>query len=283
MSAGFRARAKGDFERLLEQWRTIELWLKKAEQVNKAALIPAINELRYSGRQLFNAITLFDGSDNLTPLQMRQVEKRITIAEQYLFNAEHDIADAIAGFYDQAIETLDREISASLVTQYYPEYPLMKQKLVECNLLISEARHDYAIRGANYGRMRGDHLPYLIQSYRKLLDAEISARHYKEQVDAELVRLRAKTKLLEWVGFLGALASIIAVPIAIYLWTLAYDDYCKLHGTNRVLGMLCSQEKSSAPAKDLKSPAPEAGITPPAANIPSIAVTPATPVRPASP
>ena len=44
----FRLKAKADFVRLLEQHRQVERWIKRAEQVNQKAIIPAMNELRYA-------------------------------------------------------------------------------------------------------------------------------------------------------------------------------------------------------------------------------------------
>src|ERR1700730_14662984 len=112
MDDDFRRRATDDIARLLAQWRVVEFWIKKAEQINKQALIPAINELRYASRQLFNAIVVMR-NEPLTEAQKSIIRRRIIIAEQYLYNAEHDIADAITGFYDELTEDLDHEFGRS--------------------------------------------------------------------------------------------------------------------------------------------------------------------------
>lgn len=58
MPDAFRNGVRDDLSRLLSHWKAVELWIKRAEQVNKKAVIPAINELRYASRQLFQAVKL---------------------------------------------------------------------------------------------------------------------------------------------------------------------------------------------------------------------------------
>jgi hypothetical protein len=62
----FRKWANAELSRLLAYWRTIEFWIKKAEQVNDEAIIPAINELRYASRQIFNAWRILGKEEELT-------------------------------------------------------------------------------------------------------------------------------------------------------------------------------------------------------------------------
>ena len=88
----FRAKAKADISCLLDKWKTVELWIKRAEQINGSAMIPAINELRYASRQLFNAIHLYDKAP-IAIEEREKIKKRIIISEQYLLNSEHDISD----------------------------------------------------------------------------------------------------------------------------------------------------------------------------------------------
>ncbi len=107
MEDTFRACVREDLARLLSHWNTIEFWIKRAEQVNKKAVIPAINELRYASRQLFQAVKLFQ-NEEFSDGDKSVIRKRIIIAEQYLLNADHDVCDAIVGFFDENIEYLDK-------------------------------------------------------------------------------------------------------------------------------------------------------------------------------
>lgn len=145
MQEEFRRSAKEEFARLLVHWRTVELWVKRAEQVTQKAMIPAINELRYASRQLFNAIRIYDNG-RLDPADCKVISKRIIIAEQYLLNSEHDIADGIVGFYENICRGLDGDVGPTAVIECFPEYQFFKKCLITCNELIADARHDYEKR-----------------------------------------------------------------------------------------------------------------------------------------
>jgi hypothetical protein len=57
--------------------------------------------------------------------------------------------------------------------------------------------------------------------------------------DRELKIARSKIRTLKWLGIISGTITLFAVPLSIYLWTLAYDEYCKLHGHNVLLGIIC--------------------------------------------
>jgi hypothetical protein len=239
MDEDFRRHAAEDIARLLAHWRTIEFWIKKAEQINKQAVIPAINELRYASRQIFNAIrvlekpVLSDGDESV-------ISRRIIIGEQYLFNAEHDICDAIVTFYDEVVSDLDAKFGTTAITILYPEYPLLKRRIQDCQSLISDARLDYDKRFEVYSALRTNHIPHFVESYRTLVDAEVGAKEHQNRLDRQLIIAQAKITILGWFGLIAAIAAIVAIPLSIYLWTFAYEDFCSLHGKNAVLGLICS-------------------------------------------
>jgi hypothetical protein len=222
----FRSRVKEEFARLLFHWRIIELWIKKAEQINGAAVIPAMNELRYASRQLFNALQLFDRS-HLTDIQKRNIERRVIIAGQYLFNAEHDIADAVTGFFREATTALDQNYGRGNVAIHYPEYPLLLEKIKHAEHLIADARHDYEKRTQNYNQLRTDHFPYMAKAYDRVLDAEVAAEQIRQNLENELAIAQMAKSWWEWVGMIGGVASILAVFLSVYLWVWAKEDWCQ--------------------------------------------------------
>ena len=272
MEDDFRARAKADFVRLLEQYRRVERWIKRAEQVNQKAIIPAMNELRYASRQLYNALNLFDRTVDLTPGQKSSISKRLIITEQYLLNAEHDIWDAIVSYYDKVIRKLDDEFGISSIAILFPGYPMLRAKRTECLALIEEAREFYERRGLIYGQLRTNYFPHFLESHEALLDAEIAAREVKEKLTVELTRERAKTTRLERVNLgLGIFAavvgvlSLIGIPLSVYLWLWAKEDYCEVHAKDKYLGVVCNYAPTkthvAASRKDLviDMPLPIAG------------------------
>jgi len=244
MDGDFRRRAMNDVARLLSHWSTIEFWLKKAEQINNEAVIPAINELRYASRQIFNAIRVLEKSE-LTEGDKSVINRRLIIGEQYLYNAEHDICDAVVTFYHEVISDLDNEFGPTAITILFPEYPLLKQRVQECERLILETRRNYDRRGPIYATLRENHFPHLLDAHRRLIEAEVGARETRAEKDRELMLAQAKITILSWFGLIAGLASVIAIPLSIYLWTFAYGDYCNLHGKNAALGFICPSVPSS--------------------------------------
>ena len=73
--------------RLSERWRDLEHRLKEAEQITGDVTIPAINELRYSGRRFFEAWLIADKEDQ-TEQELNDFHDHIRMAEQYFNNAD---------------------------------------------------------------------------------------------------------------------------------------------------------------------------------------------------
>lgn len=240
MDKEFRKRANEEIARLLIYWQTIEFWIKRAEQINKEAVIPAINELRYASRQLFNARRIIDKPE-LSEGDKSVIQKRLNIAEQYLFNADHDIGDAITGFYQILIEDLDLDVGVTAITVHFSEYPLLRRRVYESLDLIADARRDYNKRAANYGLLRDEHFPFLLASYRRLLDAEVGAKEERAALERSLTLARARIRIFEWLTGIGALASIIAVPLAFYFWLYAKSDFCAAHPKS-TFDIICDRE-----------------------------------------
>jgi hypothetical protein len=238
----FRQRAMDDIARLLAHWRTIEFWIKKAEQINKQAIIPAINELRYASRQVFNAFRVI-GKTDLNDGDKSVINRRLIIAEQYLFNAEHDICDAIVTFYDEVVSDLEREFGRTAITIQFPEFPDLKRRIQESQDLILDARQDYEKRLPNYTTLRTNHFPHFIDSHRRLVEAEVSVREQKSANDRALTIAQAKIGFLGVFSIVTGIAALVAVPLSIYLWVFAHDDFCKVHGKNAILGIVCSGDQ----------------------------------------
>jgi hypothetical protein len=245
----FRKEILPEISRLLAYWKVIEFWIKRAEQVNGDAVIPAINELRYASRQLFNATTVLM-QPAVSPSEMKHIRKRITIAEQYLLNAEHDICDAIIGVYQETIQRLDTEFGTTAITVYCPEYPFLKQTVDTCLELIAEARRHYEKRAENYKAIREIHFQPIYDYNKKLFAAEVAVKAEKARFDVEHVRLRARLKLFEWIALIASIVGIISLPVSIYLWTIAYPDFCKLHASS-ILNVVC--ETTPLPAANTPS------------------------------
>ena len=226
MSDKFCEEARKRFASLMPYWRNIEQWIKRSEQINRRAVIPAINELRYAARQLFYAQIVF-AKDVLTDVEKKHVIKRLAIAEQYMTNADHDIVDGVVTFYNGVIDDIEGKYGRSAIIDHYPRFPLLKEKLKECEDLISDARRDYEKRYDNYSLIRNEHFPMLIKEYDFLLDAEVSAQETKNRINRKLEIAEGKANILWWASVTGWIVAVAALIFGYFAWTTTYEEFCK--------------------------------------------------------
>ncbi len=175
MANAFRTEKLEEVKELLRYWQQIEKWLKKADHYHGKALIPAINELRYAGRQLFYAIQMLDISDEHTEIEKKHIGKRIVIAEQYLQNADHDIVDSIVGTLIKETALLNTQFGKAEVTTYFPGYPKLCLDLETTKTLIQDTRHDILKRREAYQSIRADHMERFIVVGKELEAAAVEA------------------------------------------------------------------------------------------------------------
>lgn len=221
-----RKAAKYELSRLLKYWRDIEFWIKKAELVQRSALIPAINELRYASRQIFNATIMFS-KPTLTDGDKSVIIKRLSIAEQYLTNADHDISDAILMFIDNFIRHIEEKysISDSDMIVLYPKYTNLKRIIRQCARLVGESRRDYDSRKINYGTIK-EHLEHIVTSFEELEDCAIRTAAIKRNAEISLIRNKKTNMIMNTVSVAGTAITTISVVISIMMWKSAPTVAC---------------------------------------------------------
>lgn len=202
---------------LLSYWKEIERWIKIAEQVNKRAVIPAINELRYASRQLYYAESLLN-KEVLSDGDKSSINKRLIIAEQYLENADHDVVDSIVLFYAKIVENLNNNLGISHIALHFPKYPLLIEDLGRVNALIAETRHDGVGRRNAYETIRNNDLMNFVNYYKSLQEAEVQARFAREQLMAELAQAQRKEKFLTWTAVISCAVTVVSLLFSVYVW-----------------------------------------------------------------
>jgi hypothetical protein len=221
--------------RTLVRWKIVESSIKQAEIISVEAQIPAINELRYASRQLFNAIIHLDDPD-LAEGDKEKIKKRIMNADQYLYNAEHDIADSIVTFYRKIIVDIEERFGRNIITTYCPQYPMFREHIRECERLIAETRGNYELRGENYAAIRNNHVPHLLELHDKLIDAQVSAEEERQRTRREILIAHSRIRISYIVI---VVLGIIAIMEPVYLWYVTPEAYCLAHKATPILKWLC--------------------------------------------
>lgn len=234
-----RRRMRKELGTLLERWYEVERWIKRAEHVNKKAVIPAINELRYAARQVIHAIKVISSKKPLNEGEINSVRRRIILTRQFIMNAEHDICDAIASFYKDVIDDLDRNIPVSIIQIYYPGYVEFRKNLQDCLQKIQDSRRDQDDRINIYEEIRTKYLGYLIEEFQNLQEAHIQAQHQQKILEDELRKKDQRNKISLWFGYISGFASLVSVPLSIYFWQRSSDAVCTVKDPDMLARLLC--------------------------------------------
>lgn len=234
----FRREVRAELAELVAYWRRIEREVKKVELVQHRAIIPAINELRYGARQLFNASGLFS-KPALTAIEKKHVTKRLIIARQYFTNADHDVADALLKYVSDAIDEIEAEVGGHQIVVFFHGYPGLKAKLGECFALIEEARQDYDQRIPNYNRIKQQYIDGIITDCGALKDAEIRARHAIKQRDIDVKRAQKETFLWRCWSLFTSLLGIGGIVVGFWYWMHPYEKYCAKPNDSWFHGVVC--------------------------------------------
>lgn len=239
MDDEFRAAAREEFSRLLDRWKMVETSIKQAEQISSEAQIPAINELRYASRQLFNAIIHLDRAE-LSEEDKKKISKRIIVADQYLYNAEHDISDSIVTFYRHVTIDINERYGRNIVTSHFPLYPIFCEHIKDCERLISESRGNYEQRSDNYTKIRTNHVPHLLKLHDNLIEAQVSAEEEKNRTDNAIKLAEGRVTLALGITIFSVPLALLGIALAFYMWLVTPAQYCVHHGKTPILNIICS-------------------------------------------
>lgn len=203
---------KQDTDRLRDivtYWSEIQAEIKRAEQISRLAVGPAVNELRYAGRMLVAAFVK-ELDINPIPLDAKEEEdlngtslaEKIVVVEQYLTNADNDISDALLYFFQKRVDDLNSRYGAAAIEARHPKYTAFLKHLDEARILIIESRRDIRIRKKNYKKIKIIR-ETLIEDYFDLqkADAIMNIELYK------INRVQKRFKYLSF--FLGGLCVLL--------------------------------------------------------------------------
>lgn len=192
------------FEHLLKRWEQVEGAIKSAELVHHSVSIPAINELRYAGRQLISAISIAwkTNPDWLPPTEgSERILRALSNAEQYLINADNDVVDSVVHYISRRLDELNFKYGKASIATQAPGYEDLCDIRNQCVALIRESRRDTSKRLLNYDKMRDGYLAKLVDYYNNLTEADTIMSVQQARISLKLKYERRKNSLL-----LGALA-----------------------------------------------------------------------------
>jgi hypothetical protein len=159
-------------QQLSSRWQQLEERIKAAEQITGAVTIPAINELRYSGRRFFEAWMVANNAD-MTPAMREAFHDHVLMAVQYFNNADHDLTDALITFFSERRYHFLRKYGVIKGTVMYSTIMGWFEKIDAAQKIILHARGNRQSRMEDYVRLEKEYLPELIDRYKQIIYSEI--------------------------------------------------------------------------------------------------------------
>ncbi len=202
-------------QRVAAHWDGAEFVIKSAETIRGEVVLPSINELRYAGRRLVDAI-LVAGGKSLD--QARSTDEQINSfaieAEQFCVRAQHDAVDASVLYLKNHTKLLADKFGMDEVVSHCPEYIPMCIALDEIADLIADSRRERHLRMETYVDIVKNQFPVILNKYKTLL--------YGENI---LILARKKSayeskskRFLFWVSISGLTIGVITLVDKIYTY-----------------------------------------------------------------
>ena len=182
--------------------------------------IPAINEMRYAGRRIADALAIIVLVEK-TPEQLKQIDEHLIIAKSYLINADHDITDGVIFIVIRLVDAVIRAHGQNKIVNNYPSFLEAYSALAESQRLIQDSREDRNKRIEDYRKIADEYLPKLTKLYTALLDNRELAL---ADTAAELGGISERVDIAALFA-MGAAAGFLALIFSIFGWIVPWSRF----------------------------------------------------------
>lgn len=177
--------------RLIEvatEWDRAEALVKQAELLRSEVVQASINELRYGGRKLIDALQILS-EDSIDDVEIEKAYASINACLNNCYCAQHDAIDALNLFVKRALKAYEVEFGIKLLAEKFPDYYSIKALLDEGDDLIVDSRGNRTERQIKYKKFGDKIYSELLVYYRKLksgreiFQALIVAQREQKEID----------------------------------------------------------------------------------------------------
>ena len=153
------------------EWDKAEKLIKTAERARAQVVIASVNELRYAGRRMIDALRLSKQAAT-DPSKKDEFERYVSETLAFCTRAQHDAVDAIVLFLQKALQRYEEEFGLTLLGEKYPKIFEIRAALNQADALIISSREDRQRRQEEYQILADDHCPRLIAYYQDLISSK---------------------------------------------------------------------------------------------------------------
>jgi hypothetical protein len=185
---------------IIPEWNKAEADIKIAEQLEGKVVFPSIKELRYSGRRIIDALNAAKQGDYKTAIEY------LIDAKFDCIRARHDAIDVTVATVAAELAVVSKKVGFDSVLRAFPDYPKLRQLVIEAQEKIVNSRANRNSREAIYATVEGVPFAELVRMFRGFQSSE--------PVMKSLARKDRLARLLTVIAFVAAtgLAAIQAWP-----------------------------------------------------------------------
>jgi hypothetical protein len=176
-----------------QEWDKAETVIKLAEQVSGKIVFPSINELRYAGRRISEALSCIARGDD-----PKKIEALLRDAQFDCLRARHDAIDASTSKIAADIDVMSQKLRYEAILVAFPRFADLSRNLRDVRKKIVQSRGDRDNRDKIYAVISAADLPKLVDEYNALRDAEPIMRSMarRQRVERVLTRFALAIALL---------------------------------------------------------------------------------------
>lgn len=190
-------------ESIRDEWGRAERDIKLAEQVCNEIVFPSINELRYGGRRVVDAV-----HGLLTGAPAQEVDALFADARFDCHRARHDAVDTATAKIAITIEIMVEKLKYEAILPVFPDFALLVNNLAAVREKISISRKDRENREAIYTAIEATDFPDLVKLYQSLGASEPIMR-----------KLAKRNRWRDFWGFWGfVIGGIGLIAAAFSIW-----------------------------------------------------------------
>ena len=191
------------FVAIAEEWNHAERDIKLAEQVCQDVILPAVNELRYAGRRLCDALVAAAQGKSEAEISVFLEEARLDC-----HRARHDAIDGAISYIGEHLALMEQHLGFDAILKAYPNFPAFIRKYLDAQSLIASSREARDKRGEIYAALEGTNFPAIVSEYTLVLASE-------DLMTARAARGRLSVLIARLVIGCGILAALIIILVFI--------------------------------------------------------------------
>jgi len=191
------------------EWDKAEQLMKLAERLRAEVIQPSVNELRYAGRRLVDALNIADDVEG-DEAKRQEFARFVNDCLFRVHCAQHDAIDASVLFVQRAVSEYESEFGLVLLITHFPEVADLRTSLVEADNVIIASRQHRGTRAVEYDKIALNQLPIVITIFQKIATNRAS-------LEALIREKRSEGRRFHWTNGTSIAAALVGAIVAALL------------------------------------------------------------------